>query len=158
MKKIIYIFSLIILLVSINSCGYTPIFGNNINLKINNHSLDGDDVINQKIYSSIKNLLLNSEENSKKIDLYISSSKNKLTTSTSASGEAIEYKIVLLTKIEIKDPMSGVILFEYSNELSQSYKVQDQIFATENMENKTTNNLADRMSQDLLAKISQIKI
>lgn len=159
MKKIIYIFALIALLYSVNNCGYTPIFGsNNSNIKINDYYLDGNESINQKIYSSIKSLLLRNDKNSKEVNLYIKSTKNKLVTSTSISGEAREYKIVLSTEIKLKDPLSNDILFEYSNELTQSFKVQDQIFATENVENKTTNNLTDRMSQDLLTKISQIKI
>ena len=159
MKKKIYFTTLIIILFYfVNNCGYTPIFSSkNLNIKINDYYISGDAQLGEKIYSTVQQLLLTTE-NSKGIDLYITSTKDKSVTSQSTSGKTLEYKITLITDITITDSISGDKLLEESNTLSQNFKVQDQIYETERIENKTMSDLTYRMSQELLIKISQINL
>ena len=55
------------------------------------------------------------------------------------------------------DNISDQVIIDQSNTLSQNYKVQDQLYESERLKNKTVDNLIDRIVQKILINIAQIK-
>ena len=156
MKQIIHFIMLAILFSFLNSCGYEPIYSSvNLNIKFENKYIDGDKQLGNKIYSRLKEQFLISD-NARKVNLYVAASSNKSVTSQSSTGKALEYKITVNAAIKITDFTSNQVLIEIDNTSSQNYKVQDRLFETEKLENKTIDNLIDKISQGLIIKISNI--
>ena len=81
--------------------------------------------------------------------------KNRSTTTTDSSGNALSYKITLNTELTMTNIFSDQVLANENITLSESYKVQDQVYQTEKLENDVTSNLIDRVGQEFLLKISQ---
>jgi len=155
MKKIIFFITLLFLIKILNGCGYQPIYGSkNINIKIVNQSYEGNNDLAQRIYSKINNILF-FENDAKEVTLKIFASKNKLITSKDSSGKALNYKVTLNTELTMTDIFSDEVIANENITLSESYKVQDQIYQTEKLENDIVLNLIDRASQQFLLKISQ---
>jgi outer membrane lipopolysaccharide assembly protein LptE/RlpB len=158
MKKFVCSFFAIFLFSLISSCGYTPIFSTqNLNFEVVNVYIDGDKKIGKEIETSLKQLLDRSSD-STEIDVRIKSSKTKDSKSKSSSGKTLSYRLTLNTEITITHVKSGKTLLKDNNTLSQSFTVQDQIYSTERMENKITSDLIYRLTQNLITKISQIKV
>ena len=159
MKKISYIIASLIIFININSCvGYKPIFDStNIQFKIINHSIEGNKKLGNKIYSKLNNLSKGNNDNpkAKDIELLIKSSKEKIATAKDDKGKIIEYKITLNTQITIKDFLNGAENLNQNFRSYASYKVQEQYSETLKLENKTTQNLLDKIYQDLLLKMSE---
>ena len=158
MKKIIYFVAVLFLLKILNGCGYQPIYSSqNINLKIVNQHYEGSVDLAQRVYAKINNILF-FDNNAKEVDLKIFASKNKSTASTDSSGKALSYKITLNTELTMTNIFSDQVLVNENITLSESYKVQDQIYQTEKLENDLVSNLIDRASQEFLLKISQTSL
>ena len=155
MKKIIYFVAVLFLLKILNGCGYQPIYSSqNINLKIVNQYYEGSTDLAQKVYAKINNILF-FDNNAKEVNLKIFASKNKSTTSTDSSGNTLSYKITLNTVLTMTNIFSDEVLVNENITLSESYKVQDQAYQTEKLENDVVSNLIDRVGQEFLLKISQ---
>ena len=153
MRKIISIAGSFILLIIINSCaGYEPIFGSkNLKFKIANHSVEGDKILGNTIYSKLFNLSESgNSENLRNINLYINVSKNKSPTSKNNAGKILEYKVIVNTKIKIEDDLTGDVILDQSFEKSVNFKVQDQYSKTLSLENQSVENLINNIYQDLL--------
>ena len=159
MKKITRLISSIILLVLINGCaGYEPIFSStNLEFEIDNHSIEGDKILGNKIYSQLHDLTRSNKnkQNIKKVDLFINVSKNKNPTSKNTSGKILEYKITLTAEIKITDFINDNKILDQTFVSSLSYKVQDQHYETLKLENKSIENLLNKIYQELLVKLSQ---
>ena len=64
-------------------------------------------------------------------------------------------KLFLDTKIKIHDYLTEAQMLNENKVYSQSYSVQDQISETIKIENKTIENLLNKIYQDLIIKLSQ---
>ena len=153
MKKIISIVVSFILLIIINGwAGYEPIFGSkNLKFKIANHSVEGNKILGNTIYSKLFNLSESeNSENLRSINLYINVSKIKSPTSKNNAGKILEYKVIVNTKVKIEDDLTGDVILNQSFEKSVNFKVQDQHSKTLSLENQSVENLINNIYQDLL--------
>ena len=92
MKKIIYFSALFFLLIFFNSCGYQPIFkSQNFDIKIVNHSIEGDQELGRKIYSDLTRTFIGTE-NSKEVDMLIYANQSKSIALKDSAGNAVKYK------------------------------------------------------------------
>ena len=159
MKKISFIIISIALLINITACsGYKPIFGSsNIEFTIAEHSIIGDKKIGNQIYSKLYNLSQSNKNNSegKNIYILINASKNKNATAKDSAGKAVAYKISLTVDITVKDFLTDELILKEKFVSSASYKVQDQYSQTIKSENRSTENLINKTYQDLLIKLSE---
>jgi len=159
MKKIFYLVVSLILLINIVACaGYKPIFSStNLNYKISDYTIEGDKVLGNKIYSKIYNLSSSKKEDPsiKIISLLIDSSKTKSPTSKDTAGKILEYKIILTTKIQVKDFATKNNILDQTFTSSISYRVQDQFSETVTLENKSLENLINKTYEEILIKLSQ---
>ena len=158
MKKIIYIISLVFLLISINECsGYKPIFSSsNLEFEINDYNLEGDRILDNKIYSKLFNLSRNKKNNqsARSVDVSINTEKNKSSMSKDNTGKILEYKIGLVAKIIVTDSLTDALILNKNFSYSLNYKTQGQYSDTVKLENSTVENLVNKIFQDLLIDLS----
>tara|TARA_B100000686_G_C16797760_1_gene983647 strand:+ start:1882 stop:2376 length:495 start_codon:yes stop_codon:yes gene_type:complete len=158
MRKIILHTILAILLFYISGCaGYKPIFSSSgLKFNIMDYSIEGEKKLGKKIYSKIYNLSQSKKEesDSKNIDLLIKVSKNKEATVKSSTGKILNYKITLNTEISVRDISTNNQILESNISYSDSYKVQDQYSETIQLENKSIDNLINKIFQDILIELT----
>jgi len=159
MKKISYLITLFILMLVMVSCaGYKPIFSSSgLKFEIADHSIEGEKKLGNQIISKLKNLSKINENSTdvQSIDVYITILKTKNSTVKNSAGKILEYKIVINSTIEIKDYITEKVIFEKKFDSFSSYRVQDEYSETKKLENKTIENLVNKIYQDLLIKMSE---
>ena len=97
MKKI-----LIILIILVSSCGYTPIYklNENLNFKINKITFKGDRLINNYLNSKFKRY---NEKKEKEFLLSLTSNYSKIELSKDSTGKITDYKLNLKITIDVKE-------------------------------------------------------
>ena len=159
MKKIAYPIFSFILLIFINGCvGYEPIFGStNLQFKIENHSIKGNKILGNKIYSKLYSLSKSrkDDQNTRSIDLAIKVSKVKNATAKDSAGKILQYKITLNTDVEVTDFITRDKILNQIFVSSLTYGVQNKYSDTVNLENQTIENLLNKTYQELVIKLAQ---
>ena len=159
MKKILYLLTSFIILINIGACaGYKPIFGSsNLEFKIAEYSISGDKKLGNIIYFKLYDLSRANKRTleTKNIYLLINVSKDKNATAKDSAGKILGYRINLSTTITIKDVMTGNEILHENFSVSSIFKAQDQYSETIKLENQTTQNLINKIYQDLLIKLSK---
>ena len=95
------------------------------------------------------------DQNVRDIDLLIKVSKEKIATTKDSAGKILEYKITLNTKVEIKDFVNSDKILDETFIATLTYKVQNQYSDTVDLENRTIEDLINKIYQKLLIKLSQ---
>ncbi|HIF62331.1 MAG TPA: hypothetical protein EYQ38_05250 [Candidatus Pelagibacter sp.] len=159
MKKQTNLVIAFILLILVNGCsGYKPIFGSiDLQFKISQYSIEGNQIIGKKIYRKLNNFFEKTKDKKdvRKITLLINVSKDKKASLKNSAGKIIEYKIFLKTEIEVKDFMTNDKILNQTFSNSSSYRVQKQYSETIKLENLSIENMLEKTHQDLLIKLSQ---
>jgi len=159
MKKINYLISILFCLNLLSGCaGYEPIFGSsNLQFKILEYEIKGDEEIGNKLYSKLNNLSKTQKEFSDftPISLDINSVKNKEEMSKDTSGKTIEYKITISTSVEIKNYKTNNIILNQTFNSSILYKVQEQYSETVKVENRSTEELIQKIYSEILINLSE---
>ena len=159
MKKIIYPIILLIILININACvGYKPIFSSsNLQFEIADYLIKGNKKLGNQIYSKLYNLSKSNKNNpaAQSIYILIDISKSKDSTAKNSAGKILEYKVILNTIIIVKNFLTDDEILNKNFTSFSSYKVQDQHYETVKLENKTIENLLNKIYQDLLIKMSE---
>ena len=102
--------------------------------------------------------LSNSNKNNpeaESVSVFIEISKDKVATVKNSKGKIIEYKIILNSNIIVKNYLTNDKILDKNFTSSLSYKVQDQYSETVKIENTTTDNLINKIYQDLLIQLSE---
>ena len=87
--------------------------------------------------------------------VYIKTLKTKDSTVKDNAGKILEYKININSTIEIKDYLTDKVIFEKTFASFSSYRVQDVYSDTRRVENKTIEDLLNKIYQELLIKMSE---
>ena len=159
MKKITYLIISIIFLTFITACaGYKPIYTTNLQFKIADYSIKSNKKLGKQIYYRLYNLLKSSENNAQaqSITITIDIAKNKDATAKDKTGKILESRIILNSKIIIKDYLTNKEILNQNFFHSSIYTIQDLYSETIKLENKSTKDLIDKTYQDLLIKMSEI--
>ncbi len=158
MKKITYLVFAFIMLVFVSECiGYKPIFNStNIQFDIADYSIEGDKIIGKKIYSRLHGLSksVKNNQNITSVKFLIDTSKNKEATVKDNVGKILEYKITIKIKIITTDFITNEKILNQIFSSSLTYKVQNQHSDTVKLENKSVENLINKIFQEILIKLS----
>ena len=158
MKKITYLIFAFVVLIFISECaGYKPIFGStNIQFDIADYSIKGDKIIGKKIYSRLHGLSKSekNDQNITSVKFLIDTLKNKEATAKDNVGKILEYKITIKTKIITTDFITDEKILNQTFISSLTYKVKDQHSDTIKLENKSVENLINKIFQEILIKLS----
>lgn len=146
MKNVIIIF----LLLFLNSCGYTSVYKNqgSDDLQINITEMKGDNEFNNLIKNEIN--LYSNVNSENKFDININSNYEKIIISKNSSGVAIDYKIIVVTKIAVN--IDGKIVnmeFKENNNI----KNNSDSFEQNNYEKNLKKNFASSVREKLMFRI-----
>ena len=159
MKKIIYLISILFFFHLLIGCaGYKPIFGSsNVKFNISEHLVEGEKEIGNKIYSKLNNLSKSQDEfpDSALISLTVNAKKNKEKMSIDTSGKTTEYKITITADVNIKNYLTNKSILIRTFKSSSLYKVQPQYSDTVKMENRTVEELIQKIYRDILIVLSE---
>ena len=159
MKKIAYLIISIIFLNFINACaGYKPIYTTNLQFEIADYSLKNNEKLGKKLYSKLYNLSKSNKQNtnSLSITIMIDITKSKEASAKDSAGKILEYRNLLSSNIIIKDYLTDDEILNQNFSYSSTYRVQDKYSETKKIENRSTEDLINKMYQDLLIKMSNI--
>ena len=158
MKKITYLIISLIFLSFINACaGYKPIYTTNLQFEIADYSIKTNKKLGRQIYSKLYNLSKSNKKNAetKSITIIIDTTKNKTATAKDSAGKVLEYKVILSSNITIKDYLTDDKILNQNFSYSSVYKVQDNHSETIKLENKSIENLINKIYQNLIIKMSK---
>ena len=161
MKKITYLIISLIFLNFINACaGYKPIYTTNPQFEIADYSIKTNKKLGRQIYSKLYNLSKSNKKNAetKSITIIIDTTKNKNATAKDNAGNVLEYRIILINNIIIKDYLTDDDILSQTFSYSSTYKVQDQHSDTIKFENKSIEDLINIIYQNLVIKMSEIML
>ena len=159
MKKIAYLIVSIIFLNFINACaGYKPIYTTDLQFEIADYSIKTNKKLGRQIYSKLYNLSKSNKKSTKtqSITIIIDITKNKTATAKNSAGKVLEYRIILSSNIIIKDYLTDDKILNQNFSYSSVYKVQDNHSETIKLENKSIENLINKIYQNLLINMSEI--
>ena len=158
MKKITYPIVSIIILIFINACtGYKPIYTTDLKFRIADYSIKSNKKLGRQIYSKLYNVSKFSEKNAEvqNINIIIDTTKDKKATTKDSAGKILEYRIVLNSKIIIKDYLTDKEILNQNFSYSSTYEIQDQYSETKKVENKSIENLINIIYQNLIIMMSE---
>ena len=147
----IKIFKLLILFFFIIACGFDPIFsGKKVDFGIKNLRYDQTKIIEVLINNNLNNYK-KIENKSKIYELEISSKKNKITTAKDERGAPKSFRMEIFVYLKVLK--NNQIL--YSNEFykSQDYNNDDNKFNLKKYEKTMNENLANKISEEILIYI-----
>ena len=159
MKKIFNITFFIFAFIFLSECaGYKPIFGSsNLKFQIGEYEVEGDKKLGNKLYAKLHSLSKSNknESDARSLNIFINVVQTKNSTTKDSSGKILEYKINLLTKIEIIDSINDSIVLKKDFNSSLNYKVQSQYSNTIKLENQTIEDLINKTYQEILVDLSK---
>ena len=161
MKKIAYLIISIIFLSFINACtGYKPIYTTNLQFEIADYSLKNNKKLGRQIYSKLYNLSKSNKQNTNthSITIMIDITKNKAASAKDSAGKVLEYRNLLSSNIIIKDYLTDDEILNQNFSYSSTYKVQNKYSETKKIENRSTENLINKIYQNLIIQMSEIMI
>ena len=147
MKKI----SLLMLILFISNCGYTPVYNSNniTKIKINILSVEGDKKINNLLISDVRKISRNDFE--KEFDIKITTDFIKTITAKDSKGIASNYELKVITKFEIvKQDESKFLSFEEKIDI----KNNTNLFEQKKYENSIKITFAKSIIDKLIQKLS----
>ena len=159
MKKITYFIISIIFFNFINACaGYKPIYTTNLQFEIADYSLISDKKLGKQIYSKLYSLSKSNKknENIRSITIIIDTTKNKESTAKDSAGKVLEYRNILSSNIIIKDYLTDDEILNRKFSYSSTYSTQENYSETKKLENKSTDDLINKIYQELLIQMSEI--
>ena len=151
MSKLNKFFIPLMLILFLSACGYTPIYSKkDIIFNINNIEFTGDKTVKQKINEKLSNYR-NNFDKKKQIDLILNGTKNVITVSKNAKGEAQSYKIIINVKMRA--------IFENDNFVektfikSATYNAVERISKLKSTENKLMLNLSTQIADEIILNL-----
>jgi hypothetical protein len=139
MKKNIY---LIILLIFLSSCGYTPIFTNKKpDFTITSIEIENKNQISYKIKNSLKKYT-NTNGKQRSYEIVIKTDKQIEVTSKDEKGDPKTFNLTVSIEILIKENNKK---FNKKFNKNFSYKNNYNAFSLKNYENSISNNLTDNI-------------
>ena len=152
MCKKILIFLLI--LTGLNSCGFSPIYTDNLKKNFNIEILEksGDRDANNFIELNLKNYLNDKNENKFILKIYSEVQKDSIAKDTSGKTTDYELEVISSFQITYKDTVKNVRITE-----SFIYKSIDDKLTELNYEKSIKKNISSIIVQKLLSHLSRIK-
>ena len=145
---------LIILLIFLSNCGYSPIYNNNSESNINIIILEmnGTREINNKINSGLKKYY--SKETNNIFRIKMNTILNKEIISKDSTGKITNYELQVITNFQINYNEKN-ISFAFQEKLN--IKNIEDSFEQRKYENVVKNNFASSIQEKLILKLKTIK-
>lgn len=148
LKNKIFIF--LLLLISLSSCEYSPVYKNfnNEKIKIEVTDIKGDDLINYFIKSKLK--IYSKSKGNLVYTINVSTNYQKKDTSKDTTGKVINYQLNLRTVFDVSsNKIKEKIIFEESI----SFKNTDNTYKNKETENLIKRDFADKAVEKLTSQL-----
>jgi len=143
-------FFTLLILIFLNSCGYTPLLINeNNNFKYKSASINGDKKISKVILRNIERFKDISSNN----NINLSSSYTKYVSSKDSQGNPSTFNMVVNVTISIENNGNEKMT---NFQESINYNNNTNKFKLKNYENKIKTNLINKISQDIIIFLQSI--
>ena len=149
MKKISFLFLLII---SIQSCGFTPVYisNDNVNFKIESVTFEGDQELNNYIKIGLKKYNSKNSDNAK-FKISAKTNYTKLARSKDTKGNTQTFKVQsTVAFLVINNNQSFKLIYSEQSEMNNS----DDTFELKSLENTIKQNFASSMVDKLILDLS----
>jgi len=150
-KKNLFLF---VLLVLVYSCNYKPLF-NKDNLKELNFKIieiSGD----KRITQIVVNKLNITRGKTGSLALFIHGKKNTSVSNKSTTGKALEYSVTLSYRVEVKNNLTGKIIYSKNISNTENYKASNMYSDTINDEKKIIENISNLVAKQIINEISLV--
>lgn len=145
----------LILINSLLSCGYEPIFSKkNIVFNINNIEFTGDKIIKQKINEKLSSYK-NNPNKKKQINLILNSTKNIIIALRNSKGEAQSYKIIIT--VEMKAIIENKNFIEKIFSKSAIYNAEERESNLKSTEDRLVSNLSTQIANEIILNLLEEK-
>ena len=143
---------LVIILFSLNGCGYSPVFSNKTNFSIIELAVSGDKTINKII---INRLNYYKESKSEKLfSIIINNKIDKQISSKDTKGNPKTFRINIISKIKVKD--SNGKINETTISKSINYNNKSNKFDLKKYENETIKNFGNKICEEIIIYLQSI--
>ncbi len=144
---------ILMILIFLSSCGYSPIFSKkNSSFSINKMIISGDKTINKIINSKLNNY--KNLEGKNLFSLNINSISIKSISSKDSKGNPKTYRINISSQVLVENSNGKKTEKIFSK--SFNYKNDDDKSGLKKYENKTTKNLAEKISIEIINFLQSI--
>tara|TARA_B100000131_G_C17904345_1_gene527796 strand:- start:141 stop:596 length:456 start_codon:yes stop_codon:yes gene_type:complete len=143
---------LVIILFSLNGCGYSPVFSNKTNFSIIELAVSGDKKINKII---INRLNYYKESKSEKLfSIIINNKLDKQISSKDTKGNPKTFRINIESKIKVKD--SNGEINETIISKSINYDNKSNKFDLKKYENETIKNFGNKICDEIIIYLQSL--
>ena len=151
MKKIF----LVILILLLNNCGYTPIYSSkDSNFKIVNLNSN----VNNNLTNYIKNSIsvFSNEDSDKKLNISFNLKENFSVILKDSKGDPAKNKLTITVDVSLFDPNKNLVA---SNSFSESfqYNIDDNKFNLKQYEKNLKFSLIEQISQQIIEFLTNVK-
>ena len=143
---------LIILLFSLNGCGYNPVFSNKINFSIIELAVSGDKKINKIIINRLN--YYRELKSEKSFSIIINNSLDKQISSKDTKGNPKTFRINVISKIKVKDSNGKINDIKISKSIN--YDNKSNKFDLKKYENETIKNFGNKISEEIIIYLQSI--
>ena len=143
---------LVILLFSLNGCGYSPVFSSKINFSIIELAISGNKKINKIIINRLN--YYKESKSEKSFSIIINNSLDKQISSKDSKGNPKTFRINVVSKIKVKD--SNGEINETIISKSINYDNKSNKFELKRFENETIKNFGNKISDEIIIYLQSI--
>lgn len=152
MNKIIIKIRLLIFIIALTSCSYSPIFSEkNYNFEIDDVTLTGEKEINNLIDNKLNLIQNNQNTEKKKFNLEIFSAKNRNVISKDSKGDPLKFEMIIFVKYKIIH--NETLLLEKEIEKNNIYNNDSDQFKLEQSEKIIIENISENISDTIISSI-----
>tara|TARA_B100000579_G_C22458353_1_gene677691 strand:+ start:27 stop:482 length:456 start_codon:yes stop_codon:yes gene_type:complete len=143
---------LVILLFSLNGCGYSPVFSSKSNFSIIELAISGNKKINKIIINRLN--YYKESKSEKSFSIIINNSLDKQISSKDSKGNPKTFRINVVSKIKVKD--SNGEINETIISKSINYDNKSNKFELKRFENETIKNFGNKISDEIIIYLQSI--
>ena len=152
MNKIIIKIRLLIFIIALTSCSYSPIFSEkNYNFEIDDVTLTGEKEINNLIDNKLNLIQNNQNTEKKKFNLEIFSAKKRNVISKDSKGDPLKFEMIIFVKYKIIH--NETLLLEKEIEKNTIYNNDSDQFKLEQSEKIIIENISENISDTIISSI-----
>ena len=144
---------LIMLLIFVSGCGYSPIFSNkNSNFSIYELSSSGNSKLNKIINSRLK--VYKDSNSLKKFSIGLETSSDKKISSKDSKGNPKTFRLSIESKVSVKDADGNIKNKSFSKTIDYNNKSNKS--ELKKYENETSKNLAEKVAEEIITYLQSI--
>ena len=137
-----------ILIIFLNSCGYSPIYYNERgSIKIDKIEMRGDKKINNKIYNNLKNLQGEGVD-TKKLQIQLETKRVRIITSKNQKGDSKSFNLTINVKLIVSE--NNILVETKSFQKNYNYNGTSNKFDLSKNEKIIQENLTEKIAEEII--------